>query len=111
MTKNLRYIQCQYDKSNSSIIWKMKDGEFDKEQRAQEIKTALEGLEGKIEGLVKMRIITEKLDSSSGDVFMDSTFVSNEALKFYQNHPLHKEVANGLVRPSMEQRLSYDYEE
>ena len=42
------------------IIWKMKDGEFDKKQRALEIKTALEGLEGKIEGLVKMRIITEK---------------------------------------------------
>ena len=35
------------------IIWKMKDGEFDKKQRALEIKTALEGLEGKIEGLVK----------------------------------------------------------
>ena len=93
------------------IIWSFKDGDFDKKQRAEQIKAALEGLEGKIEGLVKMKIITNKIDSSSGDIMMDSTFVSNDALKFYQEHPLHKEIANGLVRPSVDLRLSYDYEE
>ena len=92
------------------IIWSFKDGDFDKKQRAEEIKTALEGLEGKIEGLVKMKIITNKIESSSGDIMMDSTFVDNDALKFYQQHPLHKEIANGLVRPSMQTRLSFDFE-
>lgn len=93
------------------IIWSFKDGEFDKKAKALEIKTALEGLEGKIEGLVKMKIIIDKIDSSSGDIMMDSTFVDNDALKFYQQHPLHKEIANGLVRPAVDLRLSYDYEE
>ena len=93
------------------IIWSFKDGDFDKKQRAEQIKTALEGLEGKIEGLVKMKIITNKIESSSGDIMMYSTFVDNDALKFYQQHPLHKEIANGLVRPSVDLRLSYDYEE
>lgn len=92
------------------IIWKFKDELENKEQRAQEIKTALEGLVGKIEGLVEMHILTEKLPSSSGDLMMDSTFESDDALKGYQKSPLHQEVANGLVRSSMQSRLSFDYE-
>ena len=92
------------------IIWKFKDELENKSQRAQEIKNALEGLVGKIDGLLEMHILTEKLPCSSGDVMMDSTFASADALATYQKHPLHQEVANGLVRPSMQQRLSFDYE-
>ena len=93
------------------IIWKLKDEIIDKEKRAMEIKEALEGLNGKIEGLKEMKILTEKFCSSSGDVMMDSTFTDEEALKFYQNHPVHKEIANNLVRPSVQTRLSFDYQE
>ena len=92
------------------IIWKLKDDIEDKKQRAHEIKIALEGLVGKIDGLLEMKILTEKFDSSSGDIMMDSTFVDNEALKFYQKSPLHQDIANGLVRPSVQSRLSFDYE-
>ena len=92
------------------IIWKFKDELENKAERAQEIKVALEGLVGKIEGLKEMHILTEKLPSSSGDLMMDSTFESDEALKNYQKSPLHQELANGLVRPSMQARLSLDYE-
>jgi hypothetical protein len=67
-------------------------------------------LVGKIEGLTEMHILTEGYPSSAGDLMMDSTFVSNEALQFYQKSPLHQEIANGLVRPSMQTRLSFDYE-
>ncbi len=91
------------------IIWKFKDELENKDKRAKEIKAALEGLVGKIEGLVEMRILTENLPSSSGDLMMDSTFESEEALILYQKSPLHQEVANGLVRPSMQNRLSFDY--
>ena len=91
------------------IIWKFKDELENKDKRAQEIKAALEGLVGKIDGLVEMRILTENLPSSSGDLMMDSTFESDEALRAYQKAPLHQEVANGLVRPSMQSRLSFDY--
>jgi quinol monooxygenase YgiN len=91
------------------IIWKFKEALENKEQRAQEIKAALEGLVGKIDGLREMHILTEHLPSSSGDVMMDSTFESDEALKAYQASPLHQAVANGLVRPSMQERLCFDY--
>ena len=92
------------------IVWKFKDELADKAARAQQIKAALEGLVGKIEGLTEMHILTEGMPSSSGDLMMDSTFESDEALKNYQKSPLHQEVANGLVRPSMQARLSLDYE-
>lgn len=93
------------------IIWKIKEDEQNKEQIKRNVKKELEQLEGKIEGLLKMSIITESLDSSSGDLMMDSLFESNEALKAYQKHPLHQHVANTFVRPFMCQRLSMDFEE
>ena len=92
------------------IIWKLKEELEDKGQRAKEIKTALEGLVGKIDGLLEMKILTDGFDSSSGDIMMDSSFTDNDALISYQSNPLHKEVANGLVRPSVSNRLSFDYE-
>ena len=93
------------------IIWKLKDEIENKQQVALSIKNALEGLNGKIEGLVEMKILTDKFTSSAGDVMMDSTFADQEALNYYQNHPLHKEIANNLVRPSVQTRLSFDYQE
>ena len=92
------------------IIWKFKDELENKSERAAEIKAALEGLVGKIDGLLEMRILIERYECSAGDVMMDSTFENKEALDLYQSHPLHKEIANGLVRPSMQERLSFDFE-
>ena len=93
------------------IVWKLKDDIENKEATALNIKSALEGLVGKIDGLTKMEIIIDKLPSSSGDIMMDSEFESNDALMAYQQHPLHVEIANGIVRPSVSARLSLDYEE
>ena len=92
------------------IIWKLNQEISDKNQVAENIKIALEGLEGKIDGLIKMNILTEKLDSSSGDIMMDSTFRDEKALKEYQKNPMHVEIANGLVRPNVQTRLSFDFE-
>ena len=92
------------------IIWKLKENLEDKKGRANEIKSALEGLVGKIEGLIEMRILTECYPCSAGDLMMDSTFESKVALDCYQKHPLHQEIANGFVKPSMDARLSFDYE-
>lgn len=91
------------------IIWHLKD-DANKESTVKDIKVSLEGLVGKIEGLTEMHILTEKLPSSSGDIMMDSTFESVEALQNYQKHPLHVEIANGKVRPNVDTRLSFDYE-
>lgn len=92
------------------IIWKLKETVADKATTMQHIKNALEGLVGKIEGLEKMQIHIDKLPSSSGDFMMDSAFSDNEALQFYQRHPLHQEIANTLVRPNVDVRLSFDFE-
>ncbi len=92
------------------IVWKLKDEIEDKSKKALEIKTALEGLLGKIDGLTKMEIIINKLPSSSGDIMMDSEFTDNDALMSYQKNPLHVEIANGIVRPAVSERLSLDYE-
>lgn len=93
------------------IIWKLKDTVANQAETMQSIKNALEGLAGKIEGLEKMQILIDKLPSSSGDLMMDSLFTDNDALQYYQKHPLHQEIANGLVRPNVDVRLSFDFEE
>ena len=92
------------------IVWKLKDELHNKEQKARELKVALENLVGKIDGLLEMHIVTNALPSSSGDIMMDSSFENNAALENYQKHPLHQEIANNLVRPAVQQRLSLDYE-
>ena len=90
------------------IVWKLNDEASN--DCKQEIKLALEGLVGKIDGLVEMHILTEPLEGSSGELAMDSLFESKEALDFYQKHPLHVEIASNLVRPNVSVRLSFDYE-
>ncbi len=92
------------------IIWKIKEEAENKNEIKENVKRELEALEGKIEGLVQMKIITDSLPSSSGDLMMDSVFESTEALNSYQKHPSHQFVANTFVRPNMCQRLSLDYE-
>lgn len=92
------------------IIWKLHDTVANKEKMKQDIKVALEGLAGKIDGLEQMLILTDNLPASSGDLMMDSLFRDSDALKNYQEHPLHLEVANGLIRPNVAVRLSFDFE-
>lgn len=92
------------------IIWKLKDSLRDKDAKKRDIKEALEGLNGKISGLDSLKIITNGFPCSSGDLMMDATFDSEQALNAYQKHFLHLEIANKLVRPAVEVRMSYDYE-
>ena len=92
------------------IIWSLKEDIADKTTIISDIKLALEGLVGKIDGLLEMKIVTNGLSSSTGDLMMDSTFVDAEALKYYATHPEHVKVADGLVRPNVATRASYDFE-
>ena len=94
------------------ILWNLKD-EFDdaqKESIMKEIKLDLEGLQGKIEGLVDIKVQAEKLDSSTADLMLDSTFENEDALKFYSTHPEHVKVANEKVRPFTAVRSCLDFE-
>ncbi|MBR4819177.1 MAG: Dabb family protein [Clostridiales bacterium] len=94
------------------IIWTLKD-EYSNEEKAAikaEIKAGLEGLKGKIDGLTDIKVYTEGLESSNGDLMLDSTFVSEEALKGYAVHPDHVAVASGKVRPHAKIRSCFDFE-
>lgn len=94
------------------ILWKLSEALEDskKEEVRIGIKKNLEGLCGKIPGLVSMKININPLSSSNVDVMMDSTFENENALKGYQKHPEHVKVADAFVRPYTVARSCIDYE-
>ena len=95
------------------IIWELKETGSEERKNAvrQEIRSALEGLAGKIPGLLSIRVYADgRLASSNGDVMLDCLFESPEALAAYAVHPLHVEAANGHVRPHTASRHCFDFE-
>ena len=95
------------------ILWTL-NPELTEEQKTEVkkgIKPGLEGLMGKVPGLIDVKVnIDGRLDTSNSDVMLDSTLESVEALKAYAVHPAHVEVANTKVRPYTVQRTCLDYE-
>lgn len=94
------------------ILWTLKEelSVEEKERIKAGIKEGLEGLKGKIPGLLEIKVQTEKLASSTADLMLDSSFISEEALKGYSVHPEHVSVANGRVRPYTASRACLDFE-
>lgn len=95
------------------ILWQLKDelSEEEKNKVKAEIKEGLEGLKGKVPGLLDIRVITKGLASSNADVMLDSTLESEEALKGYAVHPAHVKVADSKVRPYTKTRVCLDFEQ
>lgn len=94
------------------ILWQLKD-ELSAEEKGnvkKGIKEGLEGLAGKIPGLVEIKVQTEGLASSNAEVMLDSTFEDEAALKGYAVHPEHVAVADGKVRPYTKTRMCLDFE-
>ena len=94
------------------IVWTLKDeySAEEKEKIKRGIKEGLEGLQGKIPGLKEIRVWTDGLPSSTGDLMLDSLFEDAQALKDYSTHPEHVAVANGKVRPYTKARSCFDFE-
>lgn len=93
------------------ILWKLKE-ELTTEEKMKVkagIKEGLEGLAGRIPGLVEIQVHTEGLPSSNADLMLDSTFVDEAALKGYAVHPEHVAVADGKVRPYTAIRSCLDF--
>ncbi|MBO5082114.1 MAG: Dabb family protein [Lachnospiraceae bacterium] len=94
------------------ILWQLKD-ELSAEEKINVktgIKEGLEGLAGKIPGLLEIKVQIDGLASSNADVMLDSSFTDEEALKGYAVHPDHVAVADGKVRPYTKTRACLDYE-
>jgi len=95
------------------ILWTLNPelSEDEKKEVKKGIKEGLEGLKGKVPGLLDVKVhIDGRLASSNADVMLDSTLESEEALKGYAQHPEHVAVANGKVRPYTIQRSCLDFE-
>ncbi|MBO4556634.1 MAG: Dabb family protein [Elusimicrobiales bacterium] len=95
------------------ILWKLKDN-ISSEELAKikaEAKAGLEGLAGKIPGLVSIKVNTEGLASSNADMMLDCTFSDEASLKGYSVHPAHVAVASTKVRPYTQVRMCLDYED
>ena len=76
------------------ILWTLKDSLSPEEKAAVKngIKEGLEGLAGRIPGLMEIKVYTEG------------------ALKGYAVHPEHVAVADGKVRPYTASRVCMDFE-
>ena len=94
------------------ILWQLKDelSETEKLNVKAGIKEGLEALQGKIPGLIEIKVETVGLASSNCDVMLYSVFEDEAALKGYAVHPEHVAVADGKVRPFTKTRLCLDFE-
>lgn len=94
------------------ILWTLKEKCYgpELENIKAGIKSGLESLQGKIPGLVEIKVNTKGLPSSNADVILESTFESAEALRVYATHPEHVKVAENMVRPFTENRTCIDFE-
>ena len=94
------------------ILWTLREmSDSEKESVKAGIKEGLEGLKGKIPGLVDIKVnTTGRLASSNADLMLDSTFESEEALKAYAKHSAHVAVADSKVRPFTVSRACLDFE-
>lgn len=94
------------------ILWNLKEeySETEKASIKKNIQNGLEGLLGKIPGLLEIKVFTDGLPSSTADLMLDSSFESEAALKAYAVHPKHVEVADSLVRPFTAKRSCLDFE-
>ena len=95
------------------ILWRLRDdlAPEEKQRVKQDIKAGLEGLAGRIPGLLSISVIVDgRLDSSNADIMLDSTFTDEASLKAYAVHPEHVAVADGKVRPYTSLRTCLDFE-
>ena len=94
------------------ILWQLKDELSDAEKQAakQGIKEGLEGLAGKIPGLISIKVNINGLATSNADVMLDSTLADEASLKGYAVHPAHVAVAENKVKPFTKTRTCLDFE-
>lgn len=103
----------EYQMIKHIVMWKVEDHEVHgtKEEIMKKVKESLEGLKGKIDGLLDIEVGKNFNEGAAAyDIVLYATFTSKEALEGYQTHPKHVAVADGLVRQVAVSRAAVDYE-
>lgn len=93
------------------VFWRL-NGETPAERHAQAsaIKDALEALNGRIPGLLRLEVgIDVSRDADAADVVLYSEFTDRAALDAYHHHPEHQKAAP-VVRAARCERRVVDYE-
>ena len=96
------------------ILWTLNPELSEEEKNAVKagIKEGLEGLVGKVPGLIDATVHIEgRLASSTADVMLDSTFDNEASLRGYKNHPENLAVAKGKIRTYTAKSRCRDYED
>lgn len=94
------------------VLWKLKDQAHgnDKATNALRIRELLEGLRGRIPGLLKVEVGIDFVHAeTSADVALYSEMTDRAALDAYQVHPLHQAVA-GFIKEACAERRAVDYD-
>lgn len=93
------------------VMWKFRrDLEETPLQIAQEMKSRLEALNGKIDGLVRAEVgVNVKETASSFDAVLTADFDSWELMDAYKVHPLHVVISDYCKGRRLE-RVDVDYE-
>lgn len=90
------------------VMWRLRDTD-NKAADAARIKDLLEGLSGRIPGLLRIEVGANFIaDPNAADVVLYSEFTDAAALALYQSHPLHLEVVPEVKALAVERR-SADY--
>ena len=94
------------------IFWTFKKeySEKEKNEIKANAKNALEGLAGKIPGLLIISVKTEMMETSTADMMLYTEFTDKEAYLAYKTHPLPVRAADEFIRPFIDLRLCCDYE-
>ena len=94
------------------VLWRLKDNAHgnDLQTNAYLLKEKLEGLRGRIPGLLTIEVgIDFSSTDSSANLMLYSEFLDREALKSYQAHPEHQALIPFIGEATRERRL-VDYE-
>jgi quinol monooxygenase YgiN len=94
------------------LLFKIKDGVEGrtKAESIAEAKALIEGMNGKIPGLIKVEVGVDYSDTAdSADMALYSEFESREALQVYAVHPEHKAVLP-FIKSIISERKLIDYE-
>jgi len=94
------------------VMWNFKEEVEDAKRKDLQTEMAkqLEGLVGKVPGLLTAKFVATPLPTSTHDMALVTTLEKAEDIKIYGSHPEHVAVADTYVRPYVCNRACLDFE-